>query len=74
MIGERTGAFRAKVSKDLAQAASLIEYFRNTDPETLQDAWADALARGPGWKKRALEGLRALQAQDPSLSEVLASA
>ncbi|MFP5486404.1 MAG: GSU2403 family nucleotidyltransferase fold protein, partial [Gammaproteobacteria bacterium] len=74
VIGERTGAFRAKISKDLAQAASLIEYFRDTDPETLQDAWADALARGPGWKKRALEGLRALQAQDPTLSAVLASA
>ena len=74
VIGERTGAFRAKISKDLAQAASLIEYFRDTDPETLQDAWADALARGPGWKKRALEGLRALQAQDPTLSAVLATA
>lgn len=74
VVGERTGAFRAKVSKDLAQAAALIEYFRDNDPETLQDAWADALARGPGWKKRALEGLRALQAQDPTLSAVLASA
>lgn len=74
VVGERTGAFRAKVSKDLAQAAALIEYFRDNDPEALQDAWADALARGPGWKKRALEGLRALQAQDPTLSAVLASA
>ena len=72
VVGERTGAFRAKVSKDLAQAAALIEYFRDNDPEALQDAWADALARGPGWKKRALEGLRALQAQDPTLSAVLA--
>ena len=74
VVGERTGAFRAKVSKDLAQAAALIEYFRDNDPEALQDAWADALARGPGWKKRALEGLRALQTQVPTLSAVLASA
>lgn len=74
VIGERTGAFRAKISKDLAQAAALIEYFRDTDPETLQDAWTDALERGPGWKKRALEGVRALQAQDPSLSAVLTRA
>lgn len=74
VVGERTGAFRAKVSKDLAQAAALIEYFRDNDPEALQDAWADALARGPGWKKRALEGQRALQTQAPTLSAVLASA
>ena len=74
VIGERTGAFRAKISKDLAQAAALIEYCRDTDPETLQDAWTDALERGPGWKKRALEGVRALQAQDPSLSAVLTRA
>ena len=71
VIGERTGAFRSKVSKDLAQAASLMAYFRDNDPEALRDAWFDALRRGPGWKKRALEGLRALRIHDHELASLL---
>jgi hypothetical protein len=60
IVGERAGEFRAKVSKDLAQAASLLEYFSMADPDAVRIAWADALARGPGWRKRAREGKRAL--------------
>lgn len=71
VIGERAGAFRSKVSKDLAQASSLIEYFRDNDPEALRDAWFDAIGRGPGWKKRALEGLKALKAHDHQLAALL---
>lgn len=55
-----TGAFKAKVSKDLAQAAALMSYFAANDPDALQEAWADALSRGPGRRKRALEGAKAL--------------
>lgn len=71
VIGERDGAFRAKAAKDLAQAAALIEYFSDTAPEPLQDAWATAIASGPGWKKRAMQGLRALRAHDPRLAALL---
>lgn len=49
IIGERVGAMRAKVSKDLAQAAALVSYFKLEDPQALADAWQDALSRGPGW-------------------------
>lgn len=73
IIGERTGAMRVKTGKDLAQAAALIEYFAHTDPDTLREAWTDALARGSGWRQRALQGLRALQAQDADLAQLLAS-
>jgi hypothetical protein len=38
----------------------------------VREAWEDALGRGPGWKKRALEGRRALQALDKELASVLA--
>jgi hypothetical protein len=69
--GERTGAFRSKVSKDLAQAASLMEYFRDNDPEALRAAWFDALGRGPGWKKRALDGSRTLRTHDHELASLL---
>jgi hypothetical protein len=71
VIGERSGAFKAKAAKDVAQAASLIEFFRDTDPEAVREAWEDALGRGPGWRKRALEGRRALQAVEASLAELL---
>jgi hypothetical protein len=68
IIGERAGRFKAKVSKDLAQAASLLAYFRMADPEALRVAWADALERGPGWRKRALEGKRALAGVERALA------
>ncbi|NIC41495.1 nucleotidyltransferase domain-containing protein [Aquabacterium sp. A08] len=68
IVGERTGAFRAKVAKDLAQAHALIEYFHNHDPDALLDTWQDALQRGPGWRKRALEGQQALAQRAPALA------
>lgn len=71
IVGERSGQFKAKVSKDLAQAASLLEYFSLADPEAVRLAWADALARGPGWRKRALEGKRALARSARALAEEL---
>ena len=61
IIGERTGAFKAKVSKDLAQAAALIAYCTERDPDGLREAWNDALSRGPGWVKRAEQGREALK-------------
>ncbi len=71
IVGERAGEFKAKVSKDLAQAASLLEYFNMADPDAIRDAWADALSRGPGWRKRALEGKKALAAKTPDLVNAL---
>jgi len=71
VIGERTGAFRAKVSKDVAQAAALLEYFAQTDPEAAIEAWRDALGRGPGWRRRAIEGRKALAVLEPELASAL---
>ncbi|WP_366526663.1 GSU2403 family nucleotidyltransferase fold protein [Aquabacterium sp.] len=71
IIGERGGQFRAKVSKDLAQVASLMDYFKMADPDAIKEAWADALSRGPGWRKRALEGRKALALKAPELVEAL---
>ena len=50
-----------KASKDLMQAATLIDYLSNREPDALQEAWNDLLARGPGWRSRAQEGFEALQ-------------
>ena len=71
IVGERSGAFQAKVGKDLVQAASLLEYFAEADPDAVRAAWADAIGRGPGWRKRALEGKRALSRTARALSDEL---
>ncbi len=71
IIGERTGAFKAKVSKDLAQAAALIAYCAERDPDGLQAAWQDAMSRGQGWQKRARQGRTALATLVPELAPAL---
>lgn len=71
IIGERSLKFRTKVGKDLAQAAALIQYFADRDMGTLDAAWDDALARGPGWRARALEGRRALKRVDEAAAGLL---
>jgi len=65
--GERPEKQRTKANKDLAQAASLIAYLLEHDPEALRDAWRDLNDRGPGWRRRAGEGLAALMAAHPSI-------
>ena len=67
VVGERSGAMRTKANKDLQQAAALFEYLLATRPDDLRAAWHDAQGRGAGWRKRALEGLIAMQRTHPSL-------
>lgn len=65
--GERPQNMRVKATKDLAQAASLIDYLSKNDAELLGDTWNDLMARGLGWRNRAIEGLKALNDQYPSV-------
>ncbi len=67
VYGERPQNMRIKASKDLEQAASLIEYLAEYDAELLTETWADLLSRGPGWRSRALDGLQALQQRFPDI-------
>jgi hypothetical protein len=71
IIGERSGAFKAKISKDIAQAGALVAYFKKHDPSALAAAWQDALTRGPGWRKRAMGGRAALAAVSKELAATL---
>ena len=54
-----------KANKDLMQAASLIDYLSQNDPDALQEAWADLLVRGRTWRKLAKQGLLACQQRYP---------
>ena len=67
VYGERPMRERAKAVKDLHQAACLAEYFLAERPREFNAAWRDALGRGPGWRKRAREGRKALLSMAPEL-------
>lgn len=65
IYGERKGAFRAKLEKDLKQAASLLVILKERYPSSVEDAWSDLTKRGTGWRKRAQEGLAQLERKFP---------
>jgi hypothetical protein len=67
VFGERTGTFRAKSGKDLAQAACLAAYLWDHRREALAEALQDLLARGKGWVARYRQGAAALQRAYPEL-------
>lgn len=67
VVGERAGEMRTKANKDLQQAAALFAWLLANQRDALHEAWRDALDRGPGWRKRALEGLIAMQRVHPGL-------
>lgn len=57
-----------KAGKDLLQAASLIDYLSQNQPDALHEAWADMLGRGPTWRQLAQRGLAALRERYPDLA------
>ncbi len=65
--GERPQNMRVKATKDLDQAAALIEYLSANDKGLLQASWQDLTSRGPGWRSRALKGLDALKTRHPGM-------
>ena len=67
VYGERPQAMRVKAGKDLDQAASLMDYLGQNDPDALTETWKDLIHRGPGWRSRAQQGLDALRARYPEL-------
>lgn len=73
LYGERLRSKQPeKASKDLMQAASLIDYLSGTLPDLLTQAWHDLLGRGPGWRSRAKDGFVALQERYPALDCAIA--
>lgn len=67
--GERPQAMRTKANKDIVQAASLMSYLFDNDSEALEQAWLDAVERGPGWKKRAFAGALKVIEKFPELTQ-----
>ena len=67
VAGERGATRAAKSNKDLRQSAALLAYYRQGFDGGIRDAWHDLVTRGPGWKKRALAGLGAVEKLAPEL-------
>jgi hypothetical protein len=68
--GERSGSFRAKSAKDLAQAACLLAYLGQNRQEALDEALQDLLGRGEGWVSRFNQGARALRKAYPAVADL----
>ncbi|MHB8679699.1 MAG: GSU2403 family nucleotidyltransferase fold protein [Rudaea sp.] len=67
VAGERPLAKAAKSNKDLMQAAALLSVLREHAGNSIGEAWDDLIARGPGWRARALRGRAALEKVAPEL-------
>ncbi len=60
---------QAKAVKDRRQAAELISVLSNQRPYELREAWEQMLSRGPGWRRRAIEGAKTLPLESLSALE-----
>ena len=67
VFGERGASRRVKANKDLRQSAALLSFYKTSSTYEIEAAWKDLLARGPGWRERALRGRDALAAAVPEL-------
>jgi hypothetical protein len=63
--GERGARQRTKARKDTEQAAALLQWHAVNDPHKIQQAWNEAMTRGPGWRSRLRAGLAALNVHWP---------
>ncbi len=65
VYGERPVAQRVKANKDIAQAGAVLDYLLDDDGDELIERWEDCTRRGPGWRKRLLQGWKAMAAANP---------
>lgn len=67
VYGERSGTFRAKAGKDVAQVARLAAFLWEHRREALAEALQDLLGRSKGWVSRYRQGAAALLKAYPQL-------
>ena len=63
IIGQQRRGTAIKAAKDFWQAGALIEVLRSRDPDSLDDAIADAENRGRTWKTLVRDGLKLAEAR-----------
>ena len=67
----RASSATAKARKDIEQSAALIRVLAEDRPDELDDAYAEARARGPAWREAVDRGARRL---GPEVREALGAA
>lgn len=67
VYGERKGSYLQKSGKDLSQATALLAFFKELRAWEIDEAWADLISRGPGWRTRAKQGVAAVAKTAPEL-------
>jgi hypothetical protein len=67
VYGEREGAFAVKATKDLVQAASLLQYYKDHRTWEIKEAYEDLVSRGKGWISRFERGVNAVEKTYPML-------
>lgn len=72
IMGEREEAFRMKVNKDAGQVAALVDYGLRRSARALEAAAKDLMSRGPGWRRRAMEGVSHVAEYHPEVGGRLA--
>ena len=73
IANRRAAAFHTKRTKDLAQAAQLIEALEDLRPGVLRVVWRKITGRGPSWARGLREGATALAAKHPDVRSILRS-
>jgi len=73
VAAERDASNTVKANKDVRQANVLIQYYLDHRPEDIAETYRDALARGPGWRKRLEGGLTRLAKINPTAVSALQS-
>ncbi len=65
--GERPVRERAKATKDVDQAALLIECLLDQSPHMLVDAWKVLDSKGHGWIQRTMKALKRMEHTYPDI-------
>ena len=71
IAAERTGDHASKSKKDIAQAATLLDYFVQRDPDAIKATLLATHTRGPAWRKALSRGLHRLGGDFPTVVEAL---
>ena len=66
---ERPTTMHTKRDKDLKQAAEVLSVLAEERPADISLAWEALARRGPGWVKRARQGLTALETVAPGVTD-----
>lgn len=67
VLGERSGAWATKSSKDLRQAGVLLARLKELRKSDVDRAWKDLVSRGKGWRSRVKPSLARLHRVFPEL-------